>query len=365
MNMPKLSEIEFNEEEVLLENGDIIEVRNEKVVNEELSDLELIADDFLFSWIEDINILEEAMKIHREKRYNRKYINSRKYLVKDKRNLFQKAYPVYPTQTDNKLILDRVLDIDNLCILNQELVRKESEYRIQYIDIEYNKKFVFGSLVPEQYQGYAIIVNNKFDNFTFIKYNSSEFKELTYDYISENLISINDRELIDYLSIDNHRIKGVAKVNRIIQYSNKNILNKYNMKVHFYGKRVIGNFFVENTKLPVYKLFCHYEGFNITIQNEKEDIRKEIEEGIESYEQERRDYEYFLYECDYEEDDYYFDPYEGFPVKEFLGMNVFYYEDHGNYDLIEKKEEEIVYDDCDYYYGDEDFFSDMCEDYWN
>jgi len=80
--------------EVLIENGDKFE--NPYVIEDnEASSKNDIYDDMFDMFLEEQemneSIIEEAMEIHSSKRYNRKYINARKHLIKDKKRVLSQV----------------------------------------------------------------------------------------------------------------------------------------------------------------------------------------------------------------------------------------------------------------------------------
>ena len=88
LTMEEIFKKDFNETEVLIENGDIEEVVEEVEFNGyyDIYDILIRTNEF------DQSIIEEEIKVHAEKRYNRKYINARKHLIKDKRYIIRKAW---------------------------------------------------------------------------------------------------------------------------------------------------------------------------------------------------------------------------------------------------------------------------------
>jgi len=368
LSMEEIFKKDFNETEVLIENGDDIEEVVEEV---EFNGYYDIYDVLIRTNEFDKSIIEEEIKVHAEKRYNRKYINARKHLIKDKRHLFAKVKPYSTKNMDNNLTTKNILSVDNLCFVKEKMNEKVSEYNINYVEISFSnvdwlKSSLGGIKENMSYSGPCIIIENNEEYFTFIRY--SKYIDIngfySNDYIYDHMISI-EKEKINYLFIDKKNL-GLIKIKRIINYSIDSVINVNNARTHFYGKLVKGGSFIGNIKLQ--KRPIEYYIDYIDLESYKRDNKKQIRKEFNIYLQEIEDRKN---EPIYNPNLLYLDDlYHDLPVNEFLGMNIFYYEDNENYDLLEKYEElktkyNFTENEIDSYFSEEDleFFSDMYEEY--
>jgi len=154
-------------ENVVVDKGESKVIHSTAVVTNDDLESEL-SDMYIDDLYETSLLVEEAMKEHSLKRNNRKYQASRKYLIKDKRNLFLKGFrQMYQTRTpdflDPRLDDLNVLKIENLMIFNSHNTSKISEFPIIDLNLYYYEavldaswNFKRGNLISLKERGYFI-----------------------------------------------------------------------------------------------------------------------------------------------------------------------------------------------------------------
>jgi len=305
------SSIDLNE--VLIENGDIEQEKNVQV-NVGPEDLyDVMSEHFKENIIENEKIIEEAIKIHVAKRYNRKYINACKNLIKDKRYILKRVF----SKSDSEMYRQD--------LVSKNVVSMDNETKVRFIQKEKTR----------------IIIPKFVDNHFYSKFKGYNFEE----HIKGKFIVTEKEDIFILESIP-------FDYTWASYYLSGNIF--------FYGKPY-KNGFVGNINIDKFR--HNYNGFisakAIKIRKIKQFLNILEKEGInEWFQNERNDAFYVNYfDCDWEdfedENDYYLSDIEKY-VKPFLGMDKFYYEDNGGYDLLEKYEEEqYCCTDLDYDYYDD------------
>ena len=195
----------------------------------------------------DYQIIQDSLKAHSTKRYNRKYINSRKYLIKDKKHMYWKAFPSTMDKyrdIETKLEKDKILSVDNLQIVSTEDIYKTSEYTVVEAYIEYISvtNYIFNKYESyEKVDSRGFFIPSKYDtHMTFVFLNEYEDNYLFSDRERRKRVSIR-KDLIKVMSVKelNHipKIKFEQRVSSKFKY----LLNTDSLKTHFYGKLVYNN----------------------------------------------------------------------------------------------------------------------------
>ena len=339
----------LNVDSILIENGDIIE---EEIVDPE--DLyKVMSNHFAEIVIENEKIIKDSIKIFLNKRYNRKYINARKYKIKDKRIVYQKAHCSSKIDYFNKdLVSKNVVSMDNeICV---RFVQKEKEKKIipKFVDIKYKNNF-------EKHIKGKFIVTEKEDRFILESIPSED------QYAWEPKKIVMKDNIFDFFMKDRRDLAFEKVTQRGFDYTW--VIDYLSGNTFFYGKPYV-NGFVGNVN--IYKFSHDYNGWvsakAMKIKKTKEYFKILEKEGLNEWFQNERNDAFYVnsFDLDWEdfedENNYYLSDIEKY-VKPFLGMNKFYYEDNGGYDLLEKYEEK------QYSCTDPDYYDDsyMYDDYWD
>lgn len=205
----------------------------------------------------DAQIIIDAMKIHADKRYNRKQLNARKHLIKDKRSLFKKKDSKVYNLADLTKGLSKVLFDKNVIVNeNQNLKIISETSRVEWVtpvkvDINYKRNSIFpwdSELI--NIKG-LFIIHKDFDN------NSIILESLTEkEYFSNGFrkITLKNSDIIDMHLIELNHLTFSRKVGR--DFYSKDLDYQLNTKRYFYGK-------------PVHKDYC--KGIYLGINKRKED----------------------------------------------------------------------------------------------
>jgi len=343
----------INIDKILIEKGDIEKSKESIQVNIIGEDLYDIMFDY---YLENEKIIEEAIKIHIGKRYNRKYINARKNLIKDKRNVIREAWAKGKSEMYRQDLVEKnVVSMDNE--VNVHYVQKEKTTIVipKFVNIKFYSKFN-GYDFKDHIKG-KFIVTEKEDRFILetIPFEDRFAWEPKKIIMKDNIFDIFMKDRKD-LAFD-----------KIIQRGFDYTWASYYLSgnTFFYGKPY-KNGFIGNINID--KFNHDYNGWitakAMKIKKTKQSLDILEKEGFnEWFENERRDafhMNYFDWE-DFEEENDCFYPsgIEGY-VRPFLGMDKFYYDDNGGFDLLEKYEED------QYSCEDPDYYKDsyMYDDFW-
>jgi len=318
-------------EKILVENGDIEQL-------EEIVQINVGSED----------LIKEAIKIHAAKRYNRKYINARKNLIKDKRYIIRRAWAKSDSEMYRQdLMKKNVVSMDNE--VSVHFVQKEKTTTVvpKFVDIKDHIKGRF-------------IVTEKEDRFILESIPSEDHYAL-----GPKIIVMKDN-IFDFFMKDRKDLAFEKVIQRDFDYTWATYYLSGN--TFFYGKPYengfIGNVIINKTS---YDYNDWISAKAIKIKKTKEYFKILEKEGLNEWFQNERNDAFYVnsFDCDWEdfedENDYYLSDIEKY-VKPFLGMDKFYYEDNGGYDLLEKYEEEqYCCTDLDYDYYDDSY---MYDDFW-
>jgi len=348
--MEEIFKKDFNETEVLIENGDDIEEVVEEVKFSgyyDIYDVLIRTNEF------DKSIIEEEIKVHAEKRYNRKYINARKHLIKDKRYIIRKAWAKSESEIYRKdLIQKNVVHIEKEVSIRFFQKEKIETIIPKAVEIEYISIFN-GKTLRNNIKG-KYIVTEKSDRFILESIPTEE----QFAWEPKQII-FKDKILDIYM-----QERKNLSFKRIIKHAYDYTWAQFDLsgKTFFYRKPLL-NGYIKNIFINKINYYHDYNGWfsakAMKIRQTNKMLKNIEKEGLmEWYNYDYKEYRkslYYSFDCeDYEDNEVYLSDIEYY-VQPFLGMDKFYYEDNSNYDLLEKyKEESYEYEedflyDYDYY----------------
>jgi len=324
-------------------------------------------DSLMDKIIEDIDIIDNAIDIHSSKRYNKKYIAARKFLIKDKRHLYLKGQSFSNvSEYGQSLYSKNVIRNENQNILHTVTKKKIKTIIPIKVIIDYSG-YNEGRL--NYYQG----------EYTFKDLVTIEETELSYiltsltkkDYFcSRGLVTvIAKKHITSFYKQEMNHLKYTIEIGE--DSDTKELDYHYNRKIYFYGKPVQRHDYCENVFIGLSnkREDSHWFNYKREINNKNGFGPKlSIKLGLEDYENELEDLDRSLY-CEFEDEDYYDNCHD---------FNISYYEEPEHYwkttthiglgileelDILEEQDKQRYFDECDredYYY--DEFWDSYCED---
>ena len=224
--------------EVIIDKGPI-EEEKEVLFNEPIDEEELLAI-MAAAQYEEIHetesMIEEAMNIHAEKRYNRKYINQRKHKLEDKASIFFESIPSgYEKFKDIETKLSGISSIEGNCLFKGEAKEISTSHVLCDVFIIHEYKSWTGFLKKELIKGMGYFIDHKLPTHkTFVYLNKKDGwgDPLKKSFKIDNVTKYEIREL--------KHLEPVVKVKRVgIDYTYNIPMSNRIYTVFFYGKPVI------------------------------------------------------------------------------------------------------------------------------
>jgi len=343
----------INVDKILVENGDI-EQKETVQVNVGPEDLyDIMSEHFIEVILENEKLIEDTIKVHAAKRYNRKYINARKHLIKDKKYIIRRVWAKSNSEMYKEELLSKnIISIDNE--VSVRFVQKEKTTTVipKFVDIKFN-----GYDFKDHIEG-KFIVTEKEDRFILESIPSED------QYAWEPKKIVMKDNIFDIFMKDRKDLAFEKVTQRGFDYTQASYYLSGN--TFFYGKPY-ENGFIGN--ININKFSHDYNGWISAKAMKIKKIKKALDilekEGLNEWFQNERNDAFYINYFDWEdfedENDYYCPSgIEGY-IKPFLGMDKFYYDDNGSFDLLEKYEED------QYSNKDSDYYDDsyMYDDFWD
>jgi hypothetical protein len=240
------------------------EVESTKDSNNDEWDMYDLWDEIHQSRLEDMTIIEESIKLHSEKRFNRKYIanSNRKHKIKDKKKLFFKATPDYyadQKQKGQELIDKKVAEFPTLRVIKHEKIGSKRKEMNPVLARFYSWSRYFdkttGSYIPAYgYEYVRVVYLSESNIFPWRK------EKVLVDYFNQDIeyrikdLDLNDPNQFLILSEMKH-LDPVVK-----ESTEKELRPRHDYEVEqalFYGKPVNCAFFCNG----IYLLSGHHKDF--------------------------------------------------------------------------------------------------------
>ena len=215
----------LNVDSILIENGDIIE------------------EEYTITMKTNV---KDSIKIFLNKRYNRKYINARKYKIKDKRIVYQKAHCSSKIDYFNKDLVSK-----NVVFLEKETLVKTEEEKVykKIIPEEIYMKINFCGHIRELSGLFEMTETNFW--FTIISLD----KEIGETIFKSSIVEISRKSKLDlifereiYLSRSNLYVD--KKISGKVYFYNKLVKNKFVKNIYVgWPKRINDLWWFEETQI--------------------------------------------------------------------------------------------------------------------